>query len=310
MHPDRRPRPATGNLKEGSTGTLLRTSWPQDFTPARYRGYAASFWRNEAASRGGVTSGSALNKRESAPSFEHRQLDHRPQPSSMQAVRATTRSDVSSAVLQCRSIQTSPDARPRAMPRCSRHAGSEISTSVPVRMTGSSQARALVKCVSSFWIVGTMRCNCVVASSTCHRHGQPIRLHSLHNRGSALYRLNREKAGFDGGAEPQGGGNSEASRQVQIGMHGPETNTINLMDKEEDFCRPGGAYRRRRKPKLPDPCLSSLFTTSAQPVEEAATSNLLVLPALAFRVPTLPPAQQACEYVGLASSRYFHQHLR
>ena len=98
--------------------------------------------QNEAASRGGVKSGSALNKRESAPSFEHRQLDHRPQPSSTQAVRATTRSDVSSAVLQCRSIQTSPDARPRAMPRCSRHAGSEMSTSV--RMTGSSRARALV----------------------------------------------------------------------------------------------------------------------------------------------------------------------
>jgi hypothetical protein len=85
-----------------------------------------------------------VNKREHAPSFEHGQLDHRPQPSSTQAVRATTRSDVSSAVLQCRSIQTSPDARPRARTRCSRHAGSELSTSVPVRTTGSSRARALV----------------------------------------------------------------------------------------------------------------------------------------------------------------------
>ena len=54
-----------------------------------------------------------------------------------------------------------------------------------------------------------------------------------------------KKAGFDGGAEPQGGGNSEASRQVQIGMHGPVTNTINLMDKEEGFCCPGGTYRQR-----------------------------------------------------------------
>ncbi len=130
MHPDRRPRPATGNLKAGSTGTLMRTSWPQDFTSPRYRGYAASFWMNEAASWRWRKIRICVNKREHAPSFEHGQLDHRPQPSSTQAVRATTRSDVSSAVLQCRSIQTSPDARPRARTRCSRHAGSELSTSV------------------------------------------------------------------------------------------------------------------------------------------------------------------------------------
>ena len=47
----------------------------------------------------------------------------------------------------------------------------------------SSSMCARDECVSSFWIVETMRCNRVLASSTCQR--QPIRLYSVQTRGSA-----------------------------------------------------------------------------------------------------------------------------
>ena len=102
-----------------------------------------------------------------------------PQPSSTQAVRTTARTDLSSAVLQCGSIQDQP--------RC------KASGHAPMLQAGCTRAKHLTAndrlsstSACSFWIVETIRCNRVMASSTCHCHHQPIRSHLVQTRGSAL----------------------------------------------------------------------------------------------------------------------------
>ncbi len=109
---------------------------------------------------------------------------------------------------------------------------------------------------------------------------------------------------------PRGGGNFAASRQFRVRRHGAGTNTINPMDKADEFDRAGASFRRRRKRAFPD--LTSLTTvpTPAKKVVEAATINRLaqsVISGRALCAPTLPAAsfQQACECRGLVSSRTY-----
>ncbi len=115
--------------------------------------------------RGGVNSGSSLNNREHASSLEHRQLvlDHRPQPSS--TVRTTARS------VECGFAMPQHSDQPRC--KVSGHASRLQAcwkraehVTADDRLSSSTCARD--ECVSSFWIVETMICNRVLASSTCH----------------------------------------------------------------------------------------------------------------------------------------------